>query len=81
MEQVRDKTNKMVPAPSKDSDQPGHLPNLIRVFAMGMRKSRVFSYPLGGALMLRLLESSLDTHMSRDMRFPTMHEISNNAVF
>ena len=29
-----DKTNKMACAPSEDSDQPGHLPNLIRVFAM-----------------------------------------------
>ena len=25
----RDKTNKMACAPSKDSDQPGHLPSLI----------------------------------------------------
>ena len=29
-----DKTNKMICAPSKDSDQPGHLPSLIRVFAV-----------------------------------------------
>ena len=28
-----DKTNKMTCAPSEDSDQPGHLPSLIRVFA------------------------------------------------
>ena len=28
-----DKTNK-VTAPSEDSDQPGHLPSLIRVFAV-----------------------------------------------
>ena len=29
-----DKTNKMICAPSEDSDLPGHLPNLIRVFAV-----------------------------------------------
>ena len=29
----RNKTNKMACAPSEDSDQPGHPPNLIRVFA------------------------------------------------
>ena len=34
----RDKTNKMVYAPSEDSDQPGHLPGLIRVFAVRMKK-------------------------------------------
>ena len=30
----RDKTNKMARAPSEDSDQPGHPPSLIRVFAV-----------------------------------------------
>ena len=29
-----DKTNKVACAPSKDSDQPGHPPSLIRVFAV-----------------------------------------------
>ena len=33
-------------APSKDSDQPGHPPSLIRVFAVRMKKPRVLSYPL-----------------------------------
>ena len=33
-------------APSKDSDQPGHPPSLIRVFAVRMKKARVLSYPL-----------------------------------
>ena len=33
-------------APSKDSDQPGHLPSLIRVFAVRMKKAWVLSYPL-----------------------------------
>ena len=32
-EPPHDKTNKMVFVPSEDSDQPGHPPSLIRVFA------------------------------------------------
>ena len=32
-EPSHDKTNKMTCAPCEDSDQPGHLPSLIRVFA------------------------------------------------
>ena len=41
-----DKTNKMACAPSKDSDQHGHPPSLIRVFAVRMKKAWVLSYPL-----------------------------------
>ena len=33
-------------APSEDSDQPGHLPSLIRVFAVRMKKAWVLSYQL-----------------------------------
>ena len=33
-------------ASSKDSDQPGHPPSLIRVFAVRMKKLWVLSYPL-----------------------------------
>ena len=33
-------------APSKDSDQPGHSPSLIRVFTVRMKKAWVLSYPL-----------------------------------
>ena len=40
------KTNKMSLAPSEDSDQPGHLPSLIRVFTVRMKKHWVLSYPL-----------------------------------
>ena len=36
-----DKTNKVACAPSEDSDQPGHPPSLIRVFAVRMKKHRV----------------------------------------
>ena len=39
-----DKTNECTP--SEDSDQPGHLPSLIRVFAVRMKKPWVLSYPL-----------------------------------
>ena len=41
-----DKTNKMVCAPSEDSDQPGHPPSLIRVITVRLKKAWVFSYPL-----------------------------------
>ena len=33
-------------APRKDSDQPGHPPSLIRVFAVRMKIAWVLSYPL-----------------------------------
>ena len=41
-----DKTNKVECAPSEDSDQPGHSPSLIRVFAVRMKKPWVLTYPL-----------------------------------
>ena len=40
------KTNKMTCVPSKDSDQSGHPPSLIRVFAVRMKKAWVLGYPL-----------------------------------
>ena len=43
-EPPHDKTNKMACAPSEDSDQPGHSPSLIRVFAVRMKKAWVPSY-------------------------------------
>ena len=46
IEPSHDKTNKMICAPSEDSDQPGHPPSLIRVFAvhsMGSQGSKVSS--------------------------------------
>ena len=39
------KTYKMTCAPIEDSDQPGHPPCLIRVFAVHMKKVGVLSYP------------------------------------
>ena len=41
-----DKTKKNECVPSEDSDQPGHLPSLIRVFAVRMKKAWVLSYLL-----------------------------------
>ena len=45
-EPPHDKTNKMIFVPSEDSDQPGHPPSLIRVFAVRMKKHWLFTYPL-----------------------------------
>ena len=45
-EPQHDKTNKNDCTPSEDSDQPGHLPSLIRVFAVCMKKAWVLRYPL-----------------------------------
>ena len=45
-EPPREKTNKMACSHSDDSDQPGHLPSLISVFAVHMKKAWVLSYPL-----------------------------------
>ena len=36
------KTNKMTCAPSEDSDQPGHPPSLIRVFAQWVAEDPMF---------------------------------------
>ena len=55
-EPPRDKTNKMACAPSEDSDQPGHPPSLIRVFAVRMKKALVLSYPLSAQLRLIRLD-------------------------
>ena len=45
-EPAHDKTRKMACAPSEDSDQTGHPPSLIRVFAVRMRTVWVLRYPL-----------------------------------
>ena len=46
MSRLVTKPTKMACAPSEDSDQPGHPPSLISVFAIRMKKAWVFSYPL-----------------------------------
>ena len=45
-EPPHDKTNIMACASSEDSNQPGHPPSLISVFAVRMKKAWVLSYPL-----------------------------------
>ena len=40
-------------APSEDTDQPGHPPSLIRVFAVRMKKTWVLSYPFSAQRRLR----------------------------
>ena len=47
-------------APSEDSDQPGHPPSLIRVFAIRMKKPWVLSYPLSA--QRRLWSDWADSH-------------------
>ena len=44
-EPMHDKTNNRTCAPREDSDQPGHPPSLIRVFAVRMKKGWVLSFP------------------------------------
>ena len=39
--------------PSENTDQPGHLPSLIRVFAVRMKEAWALSYPLSAQLRLR----------------------------
>ena len=46
LEPPHNKTNKIACAPSEDSDQPGHPPSLIRVFAVHMNKALLRSNPL-----------------------------------
>ena len=61
-----DKTNKMAYAPSKESDQPGYLPSLIRVFAVRMKKVWVLSYP-------RLWSDWADTQADLSFRWAHSH--------
>ena len=63
------KPNKMACAPSGYSDQPGHPPSLIRVFAVRLKKAWILSYPLSAQWRLIRLgrcpgwpESSLGAH-------------------
>ena len=87
-----DKTNKMTCAPSEDSDQPGHPPSLIRVFADRMRKTFVLSYPLSAAKTLMRLggcpgwfESLLGAHhillvLSRGGSFMIVTQPGNRSL-
>ena len=57
---AHDKANKMACAPCEDSDQTRHLPSLINIFTVCIKKGWVISYPLGG--WPGLSESSLGAH-------------------
>ena len=63
-ESAHDKTYKIACAPSEDSDQPGHPPSLIRVFAVCMKKAWVISYPLSA--QQRLIRCQPSCHWKID---------------
>ena len=72
-------------APSEDSDQPGHMPSLIRVFAVRMRKAWVLSYPLSG--QRRLWSDWADAEADLSLRWGHMpfcwfcHAVAQIAFF
>ena len=47
-EPPHNKTNKITFVPSEDSDQPGHLPSLTRVFVVRSMGSLGHNFALGG---------------------------------
>ena len=67
----RDKTNKMACAPSENSDQPGHPPCLIRVFAVRFKKARILSYPLSA--QRRLWSDWTDAQADLRLRWAHSH--------
>ena len=66
-----DKTNKLACAPSEDSDQPGHPPSLIRVFAVHIKKAWVLSYPLSA--QRRLWSDWADAQADPSLRWAHCH--------
>ena len=58
-------------APSEDSDQPGHSPSLIRVFAVRMMKAWVLSYPLNA--QRRLWSDWADAQADLSLRWAHTH--------
>ena len=60
-------------APSEDSDQPGHPPSLIRVFAVRMKKALVLSYPVSAQRRLRL--DWADAQTDQSLRWAHSHFI------
>ena len=69
-EPPHDKTNGIACAPSEDSDQPGHPPSLIRVFAVHMKKAWVLSYPLSA--QRRLWSDWADAQADLSLRWAHM---------
>ena len=58
-------------APSEDSDQPGHLPRLIRVFAVRMKKAWVLSYLFSA--QRRLWSDLADAQTDLSLRWAHTH--------
>ena len=58
-------------APSEDSDQTGHPPSLIRVFAVRMKKAWVLSYPLSA--QRRLWSDWADAQADLSLRWAHSH--------
>ena len=58
-------------APSEDSDQPGHLPSLIRAFAVRMKKAWVLSYLLSA--QRRLWSDRADAQADLSLRWAHSH--------
>ena len=69
-EPSHDKTNKVAYAPSVDSDQPGHPPSLIIVFAVRLKKALVLSYPLSA--QRRLWSDWADAQADQSFRWAHM---------
>ena len=63
-EPPHDKTNKMTCVPSKDSDQPWHPPNLIRVCAVHMKKPWVLIYQMNTQRRLWSVQVDAQTDLS-----------------
>ena len=66
-----DKTNKTACVPSENSYQPGHLPSLIRVFTVCMKKLWVLSYPLSA--QWRLWSDWMDAQADLNPRWVHIH--------
>ena len=58
-------------APSEDSDQLGHPPSLIRVFAVRMKKPWVLNYPMSA--QWRLWSDWADAQADRSLRWVHSH--------
>ena len=71
IEQPHDKTIKVACVPSEGSDQPGHSPSLIRVFAVRMKKARVLSYLL--SVQRRLWSDWADAEADLSLRWAHSH--------
>ena len=70
-EPPHDKTNKMACVPSEDLGQPGHLPSLIKVFDVHMKKPWVLSYPLSA--QWRLWSDWADAQADLSLRWMHSH--------